>query len=461
MTRPSPADIMPLVTVMARLRDPDTGCPWDIAQDFASIAPYTIEEAYEVMDAIERRDMEALRDELGDLLLQVAFHSRMAEQAGHFSLQDVIDGITRKMIRRHPHVFGEGARREDGHAQWEAIKAAERAEKEPDPSALAGVAMALPALLRAEKLQKRAARTGFDWPDADGVVAKIEEELAEVAAATTDAERTEEVGDLLFAVVNLARHLKVDPEAALRQAEQMLADGAAIIDVGGESTRPGAKPLWEGDEIKRVVPAIEACAGMGAAVSVDTRKAAVMEAALDAGAHLVNDVSGLAHDPRSVEVVAQAGCPVVLMHAPGAAHEDLHTGGAYTSVVFDVFDALRERRDAAVAVGIAREKILLDPGLGFGKSLTDNLALINALPLFHALGQPILFGASRKRMIGALSKEAAADARLGGSIALALKAMDAGAQLLRVHDVPETVQARDVWRGLRDAALTDFGDLPG
>jgi len=130
-------------------------------------------------------------------------------------------------------------------------------------------------------------------------------------------------------------------------------------------------------------------------------------------------------------------------------------------VVFDVFDALRERRDAAVAVGIAREKILLDPGLGFGKSLTDNLALINALPLFHALGQPILFGASRKRMIGALSKEAAADARLGGSIALALKAMDAGAQLLRVHDVPETVQARDVWRGLRDAALTDFGDLPG
>tara|TARA_B100000678_G_C18196793_1_gene497783 strand:- start:1306 stop:1752 length:447 start_codon:yes stop_codon:yes gene_type:complete len=148
------------------------------------------------------------------------------------------------------------------------------------------------------------------------------------------------------------------------------------------------------------------------------------------------------------------------MHAPGSGN-DLHEGGAYESVVFDVFDALRERRDAAVAAGIAREKILLDPGLGFGKSLSDNLALINALPLFHALGQPILFGASRKRMIGALSKEAAADARLGGSIALAVKAMDAGAQLVRVHDVPETVQARDVWRGLRDAALTDFGDLPG
>ena len=148
------------------------------------------------------------------------------------------------------------------------------------------------------------------------------------------------------------------------------------------------------------------------------------------------------------------------MHAPGSGN-DLHDGGTYESVMFDVFDALRERRDAAVAAGIDPAKILLDPGLGFGKSLGDNLALINALPLFHALGQPILFGASRKRMIGALSKEAAADARLGGSIALALAAMDAGAQLLRVHDVPETVQARDVWRGLRDAALTDFADLPG
>ncbi|MBV2147416.1 nucleoside triphosphate pyrophosphohydrolase [Sphingobium sp. AS12] len=216
MPTASSADIMPLATVMARLRDPDTGCPWDIEQDFMSIAPYTIEEAYEVADAIERNDMAALRDELGDLLLQVAFHSRMAEQAGHFSLQDVIDGITQKMIRRHPHVFGEGTRREDGHAQWEAIKAAERAEKEPDPSALAGVAIALPALLRAEKLQKRAARTGFDWPDSDGAIAKIVEELDEVQGAATQAEREEEVGDLLFAVVNLARHLKVDPEVALR-----------------------------------------------------------------------------------------------------------------------------------------------------------------------------------------------------------------------------------------------------
>jgi ATP diphosphatase len=218
MSKASPADIMPLADVMARLRDPDTGCPWDIEQDFASIVPYTIEEAYEVADAVERQDMDALRDELGDLLLQVAFHSRMAEQAGHFALQDVIDAITQKMIRRHPNVFGDGARREDGHAQWETIKAAERAEKDPDPSALAGVAIALPALLRAEKLQKRAARTGFDWPETDRVIDKVVEELEEVRDATTPDEREEEVGDLLFAVVNLARHLKIDPETALRKA---------------------------------------------------------------------------------------------------------------------------------------------------------------------------------------------------------------------------------------------------
>ena len=217
-SKASHADIMPLANVMARLRDPETGCPWDIRQDFASIAPYTIEEAYEVADAIERSDMAALRDELGDLLLQVAFHSRMAEQAGHFMLQDVIDGITEKMVRRHPHIFGEGVRREDGHMHWEAIKAAERADRDSDNSALAGVAKALPALLRAEKLQKRAARTGFDWPDTRGVMAKIEEELREVHEAASPEEHQEEVGDLLFAVVNLARHLKVDAEVALRGA---------------------------------------------------------------------------------------------------------------------------------------------------------------------------------------------------------------------------------------------------
>ncbi|WP_298397186.1 nucleoside triphosphate pyrophosphohydrolase [Sphingobium sp.] len=235
MSKASPADIMPLANVMARLRDPDTGCPWDIEQDFASIAPYTIEEAYEVADAIERNDIEGLRDELGDLLLQVAFHSRMAEQAGHFALQDVIDAITQKMIRRHPHVFGEGARREDGRAQWAVIRAAERAEKEPDPSALAGVASALPALLRAEKLQKRAARTGFDWTDTAKVVDKVIEELEEVREAQSQEHREEEVGDLLFAVVNLARHLKIDPETALRKANRKFDRRfRAMEDMAGE-----------------------------------------------------------------------------------------------------------------------------------------------------------------------------------------------------------------------------------
>lgn len=251
-----------------------------------------------------------------------------------------------------------------------------------------------------------------------------------------------------------------DPAAGRAHAAAMVEAGAAMLDIGGESTRPGAKPVWEGDEIARVVPAVEGCAAMGAAVSVDTRKSAVMEAALDAGAHLVNDVSALAFDPRAAEVVAKRGCPVILMHAPGAGGEDLHAEGTYDNVVLDVFDALRGRRDAAVAAGIARDRIILDPGIGFGKSLGENAALINALPLFHALGQPLMLGASRKRMIGALSNEAPATERLGGSIALAIAGMDAGVQLLRGHDVPETVQARNVWRGLRDSALTDFSDLP-
>ena len=238
--------------------------------------------------------------------------------------------------------------------------------------------------------------------------------------------------------------------------------GAAIIDIGGESTRPGAQAVWEGDEIARVLPAIEHCVKMGAAVSVDTRRPAVMEAALNAGAHVLNDVSALRHDPRSLAFAASTGRPVILMHAPGPSNEaaeDLHKDAAYANVVFDVFDWLKERRDAALAAGIARANIVLDPGIGFGKSLADNLALLNALPLFHALGQPLLLGASRKRMIGALSNEAPADKRLGGSLALAKLGMDAGYHLLRVHDVAETVQARNVWRGLRDAALTDFAGL--
>ncbi len=202
---------------MARLRDPVSGCPWDVAQDFASIAPYTIEEAYEVADACARGDMAALKDELGDLLLQVVFHARMAEEAQEFGFDDVAAAISDKMVRRHPHVFGDGVAREDGHAQWEVIKAAERSANE-DTSTLGGIALALPALMRAEKLQKRAARTGFDWPDATGPRDKIAEELDELETAATDDAREDEMGDLLFAVVNLARHLKVDPEAALRRA---------------------------------------------------------------------------------------------------------------------------------------------------------------------------------------------------------------------------------------------------
>jgi len=250
-----------------------------------------------------------------------------------------------------------------------------------------------------------------------------------------------------------------DPEVANAHAAAMLEAGAAIIDVGGESTRPGAAAVWEGDELKRVIPAIERLAASGAAISTDTRRAAVMEAALAAGAHVINDVSALRHDPRSLELAAGAGVPVVLMHAPGAA-DDLHADGTYGDVVLDVFDWLLARRNAAFAAGVARDKIILDPGIGFGKTVAENLALLNALPLFHALGQPLLVGASRKRMIGALSGEAPAHKRLGGSVALAFKALEAGVQLLRVHDVPETVQAVRVWRGLRDAALTDFAQLP-
>lgn len=204
-----------LVTIMARLRDPEHGCEWDLAQDFASIAPYTIEEAYEVADACERGDMADLKDELGDLLLQVVFHSRMAEEAGHFALPDVVAGISDKMERRHPHIFGTDQR--GGHQLWEQIKAEERGAKGAD-GALDGVAIGLPGLLRAEKLQKRAARTGFDWPDADGPRAKVIEEIAEVDAAATPDAVAEEIGDLLFAVVNWARHRGVDPEAALRAA---------------------------------------------------------------------------------------------------------------------------------------------------------------------------------------------------------------------------------------------------
>lgn len=213
-----------LLAIMDRLRDPEGGCPWDIEQDFGSIAPYTIEEAYEVADAIERQDMAELKDELGDLLFQVVFHSQMAQEAGHFRFEDVAEAISEKMLRRHPHVFGDADAR-DAQTQisaWEAQKAAERAEKaDRDPSVLANLPVALPALLRAEKLSKRAARVGFDWPEVAQVLEKIDEELAEVREAVAEndpAHIEEEVGDLLFAISNLARKLQLDPETALRKA---------------------------------------------------------------------------------------------------------------------------------------------------------------------------------------------------------------------------------------------------
>ncbi|HEU4810438.1 MAG TPA: nucleoside triphosphate pyrophosphohydrolase [Sphingomicrobium sp.] len=204
-----------LVAIMRRLRDPERGCEWDLQQNFATIAPYTIEEAYEVADAIDRDDMEALEDELGDLQLQVVFHAQMAEELGLFTLDDVIGRICDKLERRHPHIFGSVAE----SPGWDAIKAAEHSEKLHE-SELDGVANALPALDRAIKLQRRAARTGFDWPDSSGARAKIDEELEELDRETNQERRAEELGDLLFAVVNLSRHLKIDPEEALRQANR-------------------------------------------------------------------------------------------------------------------------------------------------------------------------------------------------------------------------------------------------
>jgi dihydropteroate synthase len=244
-----------------------------------------------------------------------------------------------------------------------------------------------------------------------------------------------------------------DPAAAAEAGARMAADGAAIIDVGGESTRPGARSIWEGDEIARVAPVIQQLAGGGVAVSCDTRKADVMTAAIAAGARMINDVSALTYDERSASVVAQAEVPVVLMHHQGAP-EVMQEDPRYDDVLVEVYVWLEERIAAAVEAGIARERILVDPGFGFGKNVGHNLELMNGLALFHSLGCPVVIGASRKRTIGALSNEALADRRLGGSIAFAVKAAEQGVQLLRVHDVFDTVQALRVWRGLRDQALT-------
>ena len=240
------SELRRLLDIMAALRAPVGGCPWDVQQDFDSIAPYTIEEAYEVADAIARHDFAALPDELGDLLFQVVYHARMAEEAGHFAFADVARAIADKMIRRHPHVFGDAAARDAAaqSAAWEAQKSAERAARS-ETGTLAGVPIGLPALTRAAKLTARAARVGFDWPNAEAVLAKLDEEVAELRAElpTADPDRlTDEVGDLLFVLANLARKLKLDPEACLRHANQKFARRFQAIE---QRTEAAGKSLAE------------------------------------------------------------------------------------------------------------------------------------------------------------------------------------------------------------------------
>ncbi len=248
-----------LLAIMARLRDPARGCEWDLAQSFATIAPYTIEEAYEVADAIEREDMPALKDELGDLLLQVVFHARMAEEAGLFDFTAVAEAISHKMETRHPHIFdGKPDLGQSREMRWESLKAEERAAK-GDGGVMDGVAQALPALLRAEKLQKRAARTGFDWPDRNGPADKLREEMAELADAVSPADQAEEAGDLLFAAVNVVRAYGIAPEDALRNAnrkfERRFRAMEALAEQRGQ--RFAALPLAQQDALWNDVKASE------------------------------------------------------------------------------------------------------------------------------------------------------------------------------------------------------------
>lgn len=247
--------VQAVIDVMARLRDPERGCPWDLAQNFRTIAPYTIEEAYEVADAIERNDLPSLKEELGDLLFQVAFHARMAEEQGGFDFADVAQALADKMIERHPHVFseaGDGRTADQQTAAWETLKAQKRAASGA-PSLLHDVAMALPALMRAEKLTKRAARINFDWPSSAEVLAKLDEELAELKAAETSGDHdhiTEEMGDILFVMANLARKLKVDPEDALRRANAKFTKRFQFIEAKlAQAGKTGPQPLDEMEKL--------------------------------------------------------------------------------------------------------------------------------------------------------------------------------------------------------------------
>mgnify|MGYP000017603720 CR=1 FL=1 len=258
------AGIERLLAIMQALRDRTHGCPWDLEQDFASIAPYTIEEAYEVADAIERQAWDELKGELGDLLFQSVFHAQMAAEAGHFTFQDVVTTMSNKMLSRHPHVFGTESRDKSADQQtadWEAIKAAERADK-AQQGTLDGVAVGLPALLRAYKLQNRAARVGFDWPQIDQVIAKIAEEsgeLAEARAELTQTEVEEEFGDLMFVMANLGRHLGVEPEAALRHANAKFIRRFEGVEarLAAQRKRPEDSNLEEMDALWDAVKATE------------------------------------------------------------------------------------------------------------------------------------------------------------------------------------------------------------
>jgi len=253
-----------LLEIMRRLRDPDTGCPWDIEQTFATIAPYTIEEAYEVADAIDRQDMSDLEGELGDLLLQTVYHTSIGEAAGHFTFETVAKCIGDKMVARHPHVFGDESRDKTADQQtadWEAIKAAERAQRD-EKGTLDGVALSLPALTRAVKLQKRAARVGFDWPHVDQVLDKITEEAGELVAARrthSATEQAEEMGDLLFVMANLARHMEIDPEQALRAANAKFTRRFAYIEsqLAATGRRPSDSDLQEMDQLWDAAKALE------------------------------------------------------------------------------------------------------------------------------------------------------------------------------------------------------------
>lgn len=245
----------------------------------------------------------------------------------------------------------------------------------------------------------------------------------------------------------------LDTDIAAEAALAMSRAGAAIIDIGGESTRPGAPLVGEDEELNRVAPLIRRLTEADIAISIDTRKASVMTGALQLGATMINDISALLYDDRAVEIACKSNVPVVLMHAPSQGR-DPHKDGHYDDVVYDVFDWLEQRISEVEAAGVPRETILVDPGIGFGKTLADNLSIINNLAVYHGLGCALLFGASRKRLIGALSNDAGATDRLAGSVFLAMKAVEQGAHIVRVHDAAETIQAIRVWCGLRDAALT-------